>query len=177
MSQLQMPWHRHSRRSHGRAKRAVCELRVDGTVPGTLGLIKLKACGGRGSEGRRTLEVRYHIAPGPLAQNTLHGFHIHETADFSTGCASAGGHYNPFDSNHGNSQDQPRHVGDFGNIRADSSGLAEGTITAPVALDSVIGRAFVLHLGEDDLGQGGDAGSITTGNAGARLACCKIVAV
>lgn len=39
---------------------------------------------------------------------------------------------------------------------------------------SVVGRAVVVHAGEDDLGLGGDDGSLTTGNAGARLACCTI---
>lgn len=33
---------------------------------------------------------------------------------------------------------------------------------------------FKLHAGEDDLGQGGDAGSLASGNAGPRLACCII---
>ena len=41
--------------------------------------------------------------------------------------------------------------------------------------NSVIGKAFVVHLGEDDLGipglRDGDADSLKTGNAGARVAC------
>jgi len=36
---------------------------------------------------------------------------------------------------------------------------------------SVIGRSFVVHADEDDLGDGGHELSKTTGNAGARLAC------
>ena len=40
--------------------------------------------------------------------------------------------------------------------------------------ESVVGRAVVLHAGEDDLGQGGDEGSLKTGNAGTRVACCTL---
>ena len=32
-------------------------------------------------------------------------------------------------------------------------------------------QGIVLHAGTDDYGLGGDAGSMTTGNAGSRLAC------
>ena len=39
---------------------------------------------------------------------------------------------------------------------------------------SIVGRAVVLHAGEDDLGRGGDEGSLKTGNAGSRIACCTL---
>lgn len=36
---------------------------------------------------------------------------------------------------------------------------------------SVIGRAVVIHAKADDLGLGGTTASLTTGDAGARVAC------
>ena len=108
----------------------------------------------------------------------LHGFHVHETADFSNGCNSTGGHYNPFGKLHGGPDDIERHVGDLGNILADKNGVSEGIIRDRlVKLSgkySVIGRSLVLHADPDDLGRGGNQGSKTTGNAGARLSCGEI---
>ena len=37
----------------------------------------------------------------------LHGAHIHEYGDFSEGCDSTGGHYNPFGVLHGAPDDSP----------------------------------------------------------------------
>ena len=37
--------------------------------------------------------------------------------------------------------------------------------------ESIIGRGLVIHGGQDDLGLGGDAGSVASGNAGPRVAC------
>ena len=104
------------------------------------------------------------LAPGK------HGFHIHEFGDLSDGCASAGGHYNPEGVDHGSLQQG--HIGDLGNIIADKSGTSRFQIKAErVELSDVVGRAVVIHADEDDLGLGGDAESLKTGNAGDRVGC------
>ena len=107
----------------------------------------------------------------------LHGFHIHEFGDMSDGCKSMGGHYNPDGVDHGDLKQG--HVGDLENVVANDSGVATFTITAPrvdlLGDRSVIGRGLVIHEDEDDLGKGGDAESLKTGNAGERLVCGVIV--
>ena len=129
-------------------------------------------------------EISYHVTgltPG------LHGFHVHEKADFSNGCLSAGGHYNPFKKNHGAPEDEDRHVGDLGNIVAGDDGVAEGVIVDRLIKlsgpTSVIGRSMMVHVDPDDLGKGDNSqpsppvngkASLVTGNAGARIACGEI---
>lgn len=102
-----------------------------------------------------------------------HGFHIHEYGDLSQGCESAGGHYNPDSVDHGDLE--TGHVGDLGNITASGDAVTKFSIIANrVSLmgdRSVVGRSLVVHENEDDLGKGGDAESLKTGNAGNRLAC------
>ncbi|PHU03794.1 Superoxide dismutase [Cu-Zn], chloroplastic [Capsicum chinense] len=105
----------------------------------------------------------------------LHGFHLHEYGDTTNGCMSTGAHFNPNNLTHGAPGDEIRHAGDLGNITANADGVAEATIivnqiplTGP---NSVVGRALVVHELEDDLGKGGHELSLTTGNAGGRLAC------
>ena len=103
----------------------------------------------------------------------LHGLHIHEFGDLSDGCDSAGGHYNPTGVDHGDIDNG--HVGDLGNITADSNGVAKFSIKAKrihlQGATSIVGRAVVVHEGEDDLGKGGDEESLKTGNAGERAGC------
>ncbi len=99
-----------------------------------------------------------------------HGFHIHEFGDCSRlDGKSAGGHFNPDDKNHGAPDGSVRHVGDLGNLMASEDGIAHYEWTDSdisfTGLNSVIGRAIIVHAGEDDLI------SQPTGNAGARLAC------
>lgn len=109
----------------------------------------------------------------------MHGFHVHERPVAQDSCTSTGGHFNPDHVVHGSPHDDVRHVGDLGNIEVDENGEVNGYIiednkVAFTGPNSIIGKSIVVHAGEDDLGQGGDAGSLATGNAGGRLACCTI---
>jgi Cu-Zn family superoxide dismutase len=120
--------------------------------------------------GPTTVNVRITgLTPGP------HGFHLHQYGDTTNGCISTGPHFNPDGKTHGAPEDEVRHAGDLGNIIANDDGVAEATIvdsqiplTGP---NAVIGRALVVHELEDDLGKGGHELSLSTGNAGGRLAC------
>lgn len=97
----------------------------------------------------------------------MHGFHIHEfgdcTADDGT---SAGGHYNPTNSDHGAPDDDERHMGDMGNIEANDDGSATiNYVDEEIELSSIAGRGVVVHGGEDDLQ------SQPSGDAGPRVGC------
>lgn len=78
---------------------------------------------------------------------------------------------------HGSPTSAVRHVGDLGNINTASNGMTVVDIIDPVITlkdmdtNNVINRSIVVHAGEDDLGLGGNSGSSSTGNAGARLTC------
>ncbi|KAG9080959.1 Superoxide dismutase [Cu-Zn] [Ceratobasidium sp. 370] len=103
------------------------------------------------------------------------GFHIHEYGDATDGCMSSGSHYNPLGQTHGAPNDVRRHIGDLGNIRSDSHGVAKldfsDSVISLVGPFSIIGRTVLVHTGTDDLGRGGNEDSLKTGNAGGRAAC------
>ena len=107
----------------------------------------------------------------PLAE---HGFHIHETGDCSSADASsAGGHFNPGNTNHGKHGTGPVHAGDLPSLRANSSGMAIVHFETPqISVGSnsnnILDRALVVHADPDDFA------SQPSGNAGARLACAVI---
>eukprot|EP00270_Netrium_digitus_P010062 TRINITY_DN308_c0_g1_i1.p1 TRINITY_DN308_c0_g1~~TRINITY_DN308_c0_g1_i1.p1 ORF type:complete len:155 (-),score=25.22 TRINITY_DN308_c0_g1_i1:249-713(-) len=105
----------------------------------------------------------------------LHGFHVHVYGDTTNGCVSTGAHFNPNGKTHGSPSDAERHAGDLGNITAGDDGMAVVDITdnqIPLTgPNSIIGRAIVVHADPDDLGKGGHELSLTTGNAGGRIAC------
>jgi len=104
-----------------------------------------------------------------------HGVHIHAFGDTTNGCTSCGGHFNPYGKTHGAPTDTVRHAGDLGNFVADKDGnMKIDIVDKQIPLSgpsSVLGRAVVVHAGEDDLGKGGNEDSLKTGNAGGRLGC------
>ena len=118
------------------------------------------------------IKIKFHNVP-----TGWHGFHVHKYGDLSDGCTSCCDHYNPFEAPHGGPDNCAcfRHVGDLGNVYADQNGVVDTILMDPyVRLTgqySVIGRSLVLHAKPDDLGQGGDAESKKTGNAGKRIGC------
>ncbi|KJS32511.1 MAG: superoxide dismutase [Desulfatitalea sp. BRH_c12] len=116
------------------------------------------------SEGVKVVADIQGLEPGK------HGFHIHEFGDCTAADAtSAGGHYNPTEQPHAAPTDKKRHLGDLGNIETKSDGSAHLEMVDKVlslkGSHSIIGRAVVVHAGEDDLK------SQPTGDAGGRLAC------
>lgn len=110
-----------------------------------------------------------------LKPNKKHGFHIHEYGDLTDGCASACAHFNPYNKNHGGRTSSERHVGDLGNLEADIFGNCNfkfnDSLVKLSGETNVLGRSFVIHEDEDDLGFGGQKDSLITGHAGKRLAC------
>ena len=102
-----------------------------------------------------------------------HGFHIHEFGDCSMADGKcAGGHFNPTNMPHGGPDSPKRHVGDLGNIKADSTGKAMykrlDTMIALSGPNSIIGRSVILHAKADDLK------TQPSGDAGDRIGCGTI---
>jgi Cu-Zn family superoxide dismutase len=100
-----------------------------------------------------------------------HGAHIHQNGDCSAADAtSAGDHWNPTSKNHG-SPDADHHLGDLGNIEIGQDGKGRLKLSKKEwrlgdgSAQDVVGKAVIIHAGEDDL--------VTNpaGNSGSRVAC------
>ena len=105
-----------------------------------------------------------------------HGIHIHQYGDLTEGCKSACAHFNPRHASHGGRTSKVRHLGDLGNVTSKKGKSNFNLLARDVSLrlankHNIVGRMIVVHADRDDLGQGGDAESLVTGNAGKRLAC------
>ena len=98
-----------------------------------------------------------------------HAFHIHEFGDCSAADAStAGTHFNPMNKPHGAPDAAEHHVGDMGNLEADSTGKAHLELKSNLLKfsgeNSILGRSVIVHDKVDDWSQ-------PVGNAGGRVAC------
>jgi Cu-Zn family superoxide dismutase len=99
-----------------------------------------------------------------------HGFHLHAGGVCEGDFKSAGDHFNPTNVPHGAPDAAEHHAGDFGNVEvgADGTGNADFTTTMlslGEGANDAIGKAVILHGGEDDLK------TQPSGNSGPRIAC------
>jgi superoxide dismutase, Cu-Zn family len=117
--------------------------------------------------------VRVQAEVCGLNPDSSHGFHVHEFGDL-TGTdrtSNTGGHWNPTGENHAYPSSNTRHYGDMGNISTNSYGIGKYdsklNLLTLNGLNSIVGRAVVIHSGADD-------GTGSTGNAGTKLGSCVI---
>lgn len=117
-----------------------------------------------------------------LKAKSIHGFHIYESKD----CNDLGPHFDPYMTDkHGdlNSHIVDKHLGDLGNIIADSEGTANVTRKLfQMTIDeetefNILGRAVAITENKDDLGKTGLLESNLNGNSGEIIACGTIVHV
>ena len=124
-------------------------------------------------------KVKVKINLEGFEPNSIHGFHVHESGDLTSGCDSMCAHFNPFNVLHGGRNDITRHVGDLGNLEADSEGkciieFTDHMIKLRGDEANIIGRGLIIHADEDDCGKGDYADSKTTGHSGKRIGCAII---
>ncbi len=107
-----------------------------------------------------------------LKPNGEFGFHIHEKGDCSApDASSAGEHFNPTNSQHGDPQGGTHHAGDMVNAKSDAQGVAQvhaavtGVTLGDGQPNDVAGKAIVMHEKADDYK------SQPAGDSGARIAC------
>lgn len=129
-------------------------------------------------QGEEHVKTGIHIVADVtgLTPNQKHGFHIHEYGDCSADDASsAGAHFDPSGFLHGAPDSATRHIGDLGNLEADSKGVAHydriDKVITFTGANSIIGKSLIVHEREDDFT------TQPTGNAGARIACGVIESI
>jgi superoxide dismutase, Cu-Zn family len=120
------------------------------------------------ADGVKVVAKLEHVTPGE------HGAHVHEKGDCSApDGSSAGSHFNPASHPHALPDQNPRHLGDLGNVMIDADGTGTIDIDIPGANlkdndpSSFLGKAIIVHEKKDDGGQ-------PTGNAGGRIGCAVI---
>jgi Cu-Zn family superoxide dismutase len=114
-----------------------------------------------------TLRVIVDVAGLPAGE---HGVHVH-TAGKCDGpdFASAGGHWNPTQHQHGMRNPMGPHAGDLPNLEVDAKGRGQLMFMLPggsfAGLMDEDGAALVVHAKADDLK------TDPSGNSGGRVAC------
>lgn len=98
-----------------------------------------------------------------------HGVHLHTAARCDPPFASAGGHWNPSEKQHGLENPAGPHFGDLPNLTVESDSTVTFHFTATegslVALLDFDGASLIVHADRDDLR------TDPSGNSGDRIAC------
>jgi Cu-Zn family superoxide dismutase len=109
-----------------------------------------------------TLDIR-GLPPG------VHGVHIHENPKCEApSFATAGGHWNWTQKQHGHKNPRGHHAGDLGNISIPADGKVQATFLVPAKdRDPKLagGLSIVIHAAADD------ERTDPSGNSGDRIAC------
>lgn len=135
---------------------------IDGNTIGTATL----------TEGKSGVTI--HLKAKNLPSG-VHGFHIHEKGECKgAGFESAGGHFNPYNKEHGLDNPKGPHAGDLPNIEVDQNGKVDVKVVAPLvtleegkenSLFDEDGSALMIHEKADD------NKTNPAGDAGSRIAC------
>lgn len=161
----------------GAAGRKITKVRLRDTAGNKVGVVRML-------HRRGATEVRVEasgLAPG------FHGFHVHATGVCDPGAVggpftSAGGHFNPTSTGHGD------HAGDMPVLLVMEDGTAGARfLTDRFTVDDLRdadGSAIIVHAGRDNYANiptryhshtedtfGPDSVTLATGDAGARVAC------
>ncbi|MEA3535426.1 superoxide dismutase family protein [Rhizobium sp. CC-YZS058] len=123
--------------------------------------------------GKNGVLIELEVSGMPAG--TWVAFHVHETGkcDGPGGHESAGGHFNPGDTEHGFLAANGPHAGDMPNQYVSADGVLRAQVfNSMVKLDDnatgIRGRALMIHAKSDD------NRSQPAGDAGERLACAVI---
>merc|ERR1712004_738910 len=94
-------------------------------------MLKILGCSG-------TVEIEENLGKSKISWDFKYcgkpgkrGFHVHSIPDFSRGCASTGGHFNPEGVDHASVHSPRHHVGDLPEIEIDAFGNSKGTFEFP----------------------------------------------
>jgi Cu-Zn family superoxide dismutase len=144
----------------------------------------------RNADGDRVGDVHLIQRRGAVAvfadvqglESGFHGFHVHATGVCEAPFTSAGGHFNPGDTTHGD------HAGDLPSLLVMKNGTASLFFeTDRFTLSDLFdedGSAIIVHAGSDNYANipdryhsheedvfGPDSATLGAGDAGARVAC------
>ncbi|WP_132530916.1 superoxide dismutase family protein [Pedobacter psychrotolerans] len=126
------------------------------------------------SDGKIKMDLKLKFASRADSNVAVH---FHEHGDCGDMGENTHGHWNPTKEDHGKWGSGEYHSGDIGNIKLDSKGEGEISITTDRwsvqdgDVKNIIGRGIIVHGGTDDYK------TQPTGNSGPRVGCGVIEAV